>query len=370
MGCMNSTAADLTTSAESSPGRTHGSSEELVRRLQAEEDRAARLEAASAELARRLQAESDERARLESASLALARRLQEAEGSADPEAVVREEQAAPSPLPEDAELRGLIASLSTSALHTECCICFDSLYERPSATLTLRGANACPHFFHLECAQELCGHSSMHCPQCRLPFDNIKEVPRASEDPDGWFFCVDVEGDGRLSRTQVLNVLLTQFPLDWRKTEEALPTLWERWDRDGSGFISRQEFMDPDGGLLAFVRAHLLHLPTEPPAGATPAQWFRYFDDDHSGSLTRPQCMRALVKSSPALTVQTVEEMFAPLGLLPPEATAVSLAPQHTAKVPLEAVPHLGPCVSPRRRNWRLGSLALPGRGPSTEGAA
>ena len=268
MGCTNSTSADLTDSAESSPGRTHGSSEELVRRLQAEEDRAARLEAASAELARRLQAESDERARLESASLALARRLQEAEGSADPEAVVREEQAAPSPLPEDAELRGLIASLSTSALHTECCICFDSLHERPSATLTLRGANACPHYFHLECAQELCGHSSMHCPQCRLPFDNIKEVPLASEDPDGWFFCVDVEGDGRLSRTQVLNVLVTQFPLDWRKTEEALPTLWERWDRDGSGFISRQEFMDPDGGLLAFVRAHLLHLPTEPPAGA------------------------------------------------------------------------------------------------------
>ena len=210
----------------------------------------------------------------------------------------------------------------------------------------------------------------MHCPQCRLPFNNIKEVPVASEDPDGWFFCVDVEGDGRLSRTQVLNVLLTQFPLDWRKTEEALPTLWERWDRDGSGFISRQEFMDPDGGLLAFVRAHLLHLPTEPPAGATQAQWFRYFDDDRSGTLTRPQCMRALVKSSPALTVQTVKEMFAPLGLLPPEATAVSLAPQHTAKVPLEAVPHLGPCVSPRRRNWRLGSFALPGRGPSTEGAA
>ena len=273
-------------------------------------------------------------------------------------------------MPEDAELRGLIASLSTSALHTECCICFDSLHERPSATLTLRGANACPHYFHLECAEELCGHSSMHCPQCRLPFDNIKEVPLASEDPDGWFFCVDVEGDGRLSRTQVLNVLVSTFPLDWRKTEEALPTLWERWDRDGSGFISRQEFMDPDGGLLAFVRAHLLHVPTEPPAGATPAQWFRYFDDDHSGTLTRPQCMRALVKSSPALTVQTVEEMFAPLGLLPPEATAVSLAPQHTAKVPLEAVPHLGPCVFPRRRNWRLGSLALPGRGPSTEGAA
>ena len=79
--------------------------------------------------------------------------------------------------------------------------------------------------------------------------------------------------------------------------------------------------------------------------------------------------MRALVKSSPALTVQTVEEMFAPLGLLPPKATAVSLAPQHTAKV-LKAAPHLGPCVSPRRHNWRLGSLALPGRGPSTEGAA
>ena len=35
MGCTNSAAADLTTSAESSPGHTHGSSEELVQTLQA-----------------------------------------------------------------------------------------------------------------------------------------------------------------------------------------------------------------------------------------------------------------------------------------------------------------------------------------------
>ena len=63
---------------------------------------------------------------------------------------------------------------------------------------------------------------------------------------------------------QVLDVLVSLFPLDWRKLEEALPDLWRRWDRDGSGFVSRSEFTHPSTGLVAFVTAHLLHEERRP----------------------------------------------------------------------------------------------------------
>ncbi len=83
-------------------------------------------------------------------------------------------------------------------------------------------------------------------------------MPTLSEDVDRWFFCVDAEGDGRLSRQQVLDVLVAQFPIDHAKLEEAMPTLWERWDVDGSGYISKAELLNPDRGLMRFVRTALL----------------------------------------------------------------------------------------------------------------
>ena len=38
----------------------------------------------------------------------------------------------------------------------------------------------------------------------------MAHVPALSQDVEGWFFCVDAEGDGLLSRQQVLNVLRCQ----------------------------------------------------------------------------------------------------------------------------------------------------------------
>ena len=48
-------------------------------------------------------------------------------------------------------------------------------------------------------------------------------------------------------------------------------------------------------------------------------EWFYHFDDNRSGAISRSQLLRALVKSSGALDVLTVEETLNPLGLLPPE---------------------------------------------------
>ena len=153
---------------------------------------------------------------------------------------------------------------STAATHAECCICIEPLHAEPLATLTMGGRNACAHFLHAACALELLasdGTGFMHaksCPVCRCDIDGIAHVPAISDDLDRWFFCVDVEGDGRLSRQQVLNVLVAQFAIDHAKIDAALPTLWERWDMDKTGYITKEELLHPDKGLLRFVRTTLL----------------------------------------------------------------------------------------------------------------
>ena len=139
----------------------------------------------------------------------------------------------------------------------------EPLHAEPLATLTWGRHNACPHYLHARCAEQLLRSGTTasevkNCPICRAAVDGMARVPKISEDVDGWFFCVDAEGDGRLSRQQVLNVLVSQFPIDLAKLEEVVPVLWERWDADASGYISKEEFLDPDKGLMRFVRTTLL----------------------------------------------------------------------------------------------------------------
>jgi len=81
-------------------------------------------------------------------------------------------------------------------------------------------------------------------------------VPQLATHPEGWFACVDLEANGRLSLPQVQQVLLTQFPVDHQLLDATLPALWGRWDRDGTG-LSKREFVER-GGLLDFVRQHLI----------------------------------------------------------------------------------------------------------------
>jgi hypothetical protein len=123
----------------------------------------------------------------------------------------------------------------------------------------------------------------------------------------------------------VLDALVTQFPIDLAKLEQALPMLWARWDISGSGHVTRDEFVHPERGLLRFVRTKLLKRPPpEPPAGANAAVWFAFFDDNQTGRLTRSQLLRALVKSSERLDSATVIDTLEPLGLLPHDANGAA----------------------------------------------
>ena len=148
--------------------------------------------------------------------------LETSEGVAEP-------AAASEPLPilvpaakASAELQSVLDTLTAGERNAECCICFEYLYEGVQATLTRGGANACAHFYHQHCAEQLLAsntRSGRHCPICRAPFDGAKAVPKASDDPNGWFFCVDAGSEGYLSRREVLNVLVAQFPINMERLE-------------------------------------------------------------------------------------------------------------------------------------------------------
>jgi Ca2+-binding EF-hand superfamily protein len=286
----------------------------------------------------------------------------------------------PIPLPSDLSsreaLREVVATLTAGEQHAECCICFDELHEEPCAAFMLGGRRTCPHLFHEACASDVLRTAQKLCPVCRHDVDATVRVPDVTADPDGWFGCIDVEGDGLLSRVQVVHVLVSQFPIDQEKLEEALPSLWARWDVSGSGFITRAEFLDTERGLLSFVRRELLHQPLTPrtarsststdgapsspsatavPIGAAaaassrqpqppspasgggrhaiateserdtwerdPAVWFAIFDENQSGRLSRDQLVRALVRSSPRLSLQGAHATIDRLELLPGAAT-------------------------------------------------
>ena len=44
------------------------------------------------------------------------------------------------------------------------------------------------------------------CPMTRRPIQNVVEVPDVREDPVGWFQIVDNDGNGRLSKKEIVEV--------------------------------------------------------------------------------------------------------------------------------------------------------------------
>ncbi len=189
---------------------------------------------------------------------------------------------------------------SLAQRHAECAVCFEDLCSMPCAVFVDGHARrCCSHFLHEVCARAL---PTKACPLCRAPFEATRTLPSIRDDPHGWFACVDVEGDGRLSKVQVREALVTQFPLDTSKFDGVIDTLWARWDHDGSGFVSREEFADPDSGLLADVRAQLLKVPRAPPERVPDIatdrnKWFDHFDEGRSGYLSQEAVVRGLIKT-------------------------------------------------------------------------
>eukprot|EP00440_Ansanella_granifera_P027234 gb/GFBE01029583.1/.p1 GENE.gb/GFBE01029583.1/~~gb/GFBE01029583.1/.p1 ORF type:complete len:794 (+),score=118.53 gb/GFBE01029583.1/:1-2382(+) len=233
----------------------------------------------------------------------------------------------------------------------ECVICLDQVCsEGPLAYLLAAGKLgwACKHIFHLQCAQQLL---SRRCPVCRTSFSEVREMPDIRRSPGAWFDAMDVDRTGDLDLEEVLGALAVVLPVDRDKMEDLLrppemkadvttsdnhvedgqmcqhseakdgkpesPTclsmpsspprsaLWHQWDKQGTGKISRQDFEDPEGGLLVWIlaRLKLVHRGQRPrPCIAAAAsletlgRWFDFWDWSQVGFLTRGQVTRAVAR--------------------------------------------------------------------------
>lgn len=164
-----------------------------------------------------------------------------------------------------------LEKLTAGEQQAECCICFDYLHERPVACFCHQGKRTCAHFFHEDCATELLGSGGTRpdmthaCPICRRRVDTVVKAPKASADPEAWFRCVDVESNGKLARADVMSILVSQFPIDHAKLEEAMPTLWEKWDKTQSGYLTKEEVIGADGTRSPPDTAIAIPPPTKMP---------------------------------------------------------------------------------------------------------
>ena len=107
--------------------------------------------------------------------------------------------------------------------------------------------------------------------------------------------------------------------------------------------------MNAERGLLAFVRAELLHeLPTTARAPASPApaplaparepteeqtnwednpaSWFAIYDENQNGLLSKDQLLRALVRSNPRLNLEGARSAIAALHLVDDDGGAETIS--------------------------------------------
>jgi len=169
------------------------------------------------------------------------------------------------------------------------------------------------HFYNFAAAQRWLQEKGT-CPVTRKPVRAVVLLPDIRRDPKGWFKLVDMDGDGRLSRKEVLEVFKAQLPIDWRKLEREAEAgdLWRIWDKDGSGFLEENELMGGQG-LVAYVTAVFggaVVVAAIPDIKNNRNGWFHHFDEDRSGTLEKGEVCRALIKTlglSPKMMDITIE---------------------------------------------------------------
>lgn len=203
--------------------------------------------------------------------------------------------------------RRTVPSVQCPERLAECAICFEPLCEASVSFLRLCEIRVCRHAFHTSCISECPKQSG--CPLCRSEYDDFVEVPDLTTSPAQWFKLVDMDGNGKLEKAEVLSVIPVCFPVDAEALEEAFPVLWEEWDINNDGYLSFTELLGT-GGLLQHIhknfqkkwaKANLerdqesLVLDYDKESWES---WFEYWDTDRSGALEREEVVRGLIKST------------------------------------------------------------------------
>lgn len=157
------------------------------------------------------------------------------------------------------------------------------------------------------------------CPLCRAEYDGILEVPNIHQNPKAWFELVDFDRNGSLDAVELLEVFRAVLPLDCKKLEADMSSLFFQWDKNGDGRIRYDEIFG-GGGLFAFVKETFRSTRQSecmPDIQKDRGAWFRYWDEDGSDSLDREEVIRSLVKtfrmSSEISQIRSLRELLAVL---------------------------------------------------------
>jgi len=183
----------------------------------------------------------------------------------------------------------------------ECPICYYDWQAKPACVLMrVDGKRTCRHFLHKECVEKMAVESkNKSCPLCRQPWHTLKVVPDCDTDPLGWFSCVDYDQNGRLSKTEVMDVLGILLNVDNKALEKNIETLWAYWDPDGSGDVDYNECCGK-AGLIQYVKQHFAKARGKPPPALSPStreEFFTYWDEDGNGTLEKEEIVRAVIKT-------------------------------------------------------------------------
>jgi hypothetical protein len=134
----------------------------------------------------------------------------------------------------------------------------------------------------------------------------------------------DADGDGRLTKQEVVAALKAQLPLDLARLDAAVDdpcsafsTHWADWDEDPSGTVELEEIRrvaamvqrcyDPSASASATsavsagagtaIGSGLPRGEPPPDIRQSKGDWYRYWDEDCSGTLQKAEVVRALVKT-------------------------------------------------------------------------
>lgn len=169
------------------------------------------------------------------------------------------------------------------------------------------GHRTCRHFFHMNCVS-----SRQSCPICGIEYEGTQMISNPSEDPVNFFRAIDFDGDGELSKEEVIDIVKATCHINWKSFQAEIEgndsERWMQFDQNNDGRITADEFIGL-GGLLDYV---LSHYPITSNNPAIPAliphninsynKYFDYWDKpenggDGNGSLDRSEIRRAIIKT-------------------------------------------------------------------------
>ena len=105
------------------------------------------------------------------------------------------------------------------------------------------GKRVSKFYYNLSAAKQWLAAGIGSEPITGQPTHGVLEVPCPDQDLRGWFKAVDVDGNGELTRDEVVEALRALVPLDLKALDAATTdeAMWARFDPDGSGAIDFEE---------------------------------------------------------------------------------------------------------------------------------